>query len=108
MINISIIGKPSPEQREAFKQAKATLAIGEAMLFVPAAPGCGKVIIFAQMNEDPMPDFAADWMTIFRSGGQDVEDALAWYVGIRDDWRAASPALWLERTLGISGVRELV
>lgn len=107
MIQISILGRPTEGQRVAFKQAKANLGISEPMVFAPAGPGCDRAIIFARENEDPLPEFACRWITLYRDNQQDVDDTLAWYVGRSVDWRQADIDLWLERVLERSGVREV-
>lgn len=107
MIEIYVLNKPSEGQRAAFKQAKQNLGIAEPMKFVPASAGCGRLIVFGQESEGQMPEFAAQWITLFRDGVDDVTDALAWYCRLREDWRAADLDLWLEHALGRAGVREL-
>lgn len=102
MINVNIIGKPSPAQRAAFKRAKEALGITDSMLFVEARPGCGRAISFG-----PPPEFAIDWMTLHGQADQDVEDILGWYCNLRNEWRVATVGTWLEKAFGRSGVREL-
>lgn len=101
-VGLPVIGQPSPQQREAFKAAKATLGITDSLKFVPAQPGCGKALSFG-----PRPDFACDWLTLEGAEPQDVEDALGWLLDLRHDWRAQSMAVWLEFAFGRSGIAEV-
>lgn len=99
---IPILGKPSTEQREAFRAAKGALGITDALKFVEARPGCGRCLSFG-----PDPEFAADCLGLVGADRQDVEDALGWILDLRNEWRAATVGSWLEKTMGRRGVREL-
>lgn len=102
MIEIPIVGKPTPAQREAFKAAKAELRVTEPMKFVEASRGCGRALSFG-----PLPDFACDWVTLVGKEDEDVTEALGWMLRLRTTYRKATVGDWLERSMGRVGVKEL-
>lgn len=96
---IPVLGKPTPQQRQAFKDAKAALGITEPMQFVGAEPGCGRLISFEEV-----PDFFADYALMRTDRIQAAIDVLKWVRGGFDD-RAHSGVDFLNRIFG-GGVRE--
>ena len=102
MIEIPIMGKPTPAQREQFKAAKAQLQVTDQMIFVPASPGSSRVVSFG-----PMPGFACDWVTLVGKDNEDVTACLGWVLRLRETHIRSTVGDWLERSMGRVGVKEI-
>lgn len=101
MIEVPIIGKPNPTQREAFREAKRVLRVADQLLFVEARPGCGRALSFG-----PKPEFACDWVELWGDEPADAAEALGWMLKLTQTHRRSTVGRWLSDVLGAE-VREL-
>lgn len=98
---VFILGSPTATQRQLFADAKRKLQIEYALKFEQARPGCGRVLSF-----EDRPPFICEYGVIKSEIPENIQMALAWYLGVSDAPQARSMADWLSVEMG-GRVREV-